>query len=135
MIILEGCDAVGKTTTINALKKYDIKDRDKLISKYMNFNISTEERANFYYDYLSKTDNIIIFLINNDKEELERRVKDREIQDEYDKMAYLYNLLYLETYNYMEYKNLNKNLYLVDTTSLSVTEQIKKVEDLIKCLI
>ena len=31
MIILEGTDAVGKTSVINNLKEYDIKDREILI--------------------------------------------------------------------------------------------------------
>lgn len=132
MIILEGTDAVGKTCVINNLKGYNLLDRDKQISKLFVFDISLIERVNKLVDYLKKNNNHVIFLINNDKNELERRVSLREIQDEYDKYTYLYNLLYLETYLYMEKNNLlNNKLYMVDCTDLSINEQTNKVKKLV----
>jgi hypothetical protein len=132
MIILEGTDAVGKTGVIDNLLGYDLLDRDKNISKLFVFDISLIDRVNKLVNYLKNTDNQVIFLINNDKDELERRVSLREIQDEYDKYTYLYNLLYLETYLYME-KNtlLNNKLYMVDCTDLDILEQTSKVKKLI----
>ena len=68
MIILEGTDAVGKTSTIHELKKENIicLDRSKdVISKYMLFDYSLEYRASKYYQYLKENDCIIIFLVNN----------------------------------------------------------------------
>lgn len=132
MIILEGTDAVGKTCVINNLKGYNLLDRDKQISKLFVFDISLIERVNKLVDYLKKNNNHVIFLINNDKDELERRVSLREIQDEYDKYTYLYNLLYLETYLYMEKNNLlNNKLYMVDCTGLNINEQTNKVKKLV----
>ena len=97
MIILEGTDAVGKTSVINNLSNYKLLDRDKNICKLFDFNISLVDRANKLKSYLDSNKNYVMFLINNDKDELERRIQLRETIDEYDKYAFLYNLLYLET--------------------------------------
>jgi len=133
MIILEGTDAVGKTSVINKLHGYNhvIVDRDKNICKLITFNISLIDRVKSIVEYLKQTDNIVIFLINNDKEELERRISKRDIIDEYDKYAYLYNLLYLETYTYIKQNNLVDNLYMVDCTGLNIEEQTNKIKELI----
>lgn len=136
-IIIEGTDGVGKTTTINALKEDHIgcQDRSKdVISKYMMFNVDLKLRANVYYEYLKNNDCIIIFLINNDKEELMKRIYSREKISTFDLQAYEYNTLYLDTYNYMrEHDMLMNKLFLVDVTNLSLHEQINKVKDVILC--
>ena len=133
MIVLEGTDAVGKTTVINSLKQYEIIDRDMNVCKLIDFNISLLDRVNKLNEYLKKTENYIIFLINNDKIELERRVNLRKIKDEYDKYTYLYNLLYLETYLYMEQNNmLNNKLFMIDCTGLNIEEQVEKVKQFIR---
>ena len=135
MIILEGTDAVGKTSTIELLKDYNIQDRDKYISKYMDVDISLQQRANLYYEYIKKHDNVILFLINMNKNELERRISLRNSIDKYDELTYLYNLLYLETYIYMEKNNmLDNKLYLVDVTGLTIDEQTSKIKTLINSL-
>ena len=132
MIILEGTDAVGKTSVINNLSNYKLLDRDKNICKLFDFNISLVDRANKIKSYLDSNKNYIIFLINNDKDELERRIQLRETIDEYDKYAYLYNLLYLETYLYMKQNNMLSNkLFMVDCTGLSIEEEIKRVKKMI----
>lgn len=137
MIILEGTDAVGKTSTIEGLKKYGITclDRSKdLISKYMVFDYSLEFRAKKYYEYLKRTDCKILFLINNDKEELLRRVYKREKISDFDLDTNKYNELYKETFEYMRKNNMLENkLFLVDVTNLSLEEQINKVKDVILC--
>ena len=132
MIALEGTDAVGKTSVINNLKDYQLFDRDIIICKLFDFNISLIDRVNQLKEYLNNNKNYIIFLINNDKEELERRVKLRKTIDEYDKYTYLYNLLYLETYLYMEMNNLlYGKLFMVDCTNLSLEEQTNKVKEIL----
>ena len=132
MILLEGTDAVGKTSVINNLSDYKLLDRDKNICGLFDFNVSLVDRANKFKKYLDSNENYVIFLVNNDKDELERRIQLRETVDEYDKYAYLYNLLYLETYLYMKQKNLLGNkLFMVDCTSLPLKEEIKKVKKLI----
>ena len=132
MIILEGTDAVGKTSVINNLSDYKLLDRDKKICGLFDFNVSLVDRANKFKKYLDSNENYVIFLVNNDKDELERRIQLRETVDEYDKYAYLYNLLYLETYLYMKQKNLLGNkLFMVDCTGLPLKEEIKKVKKLI----
>ena len=137
MIIIEGTDAVGKTTTINELKKENIicEDRSKdVISKYMLFDYTTEYRSKIYHEYLKSNDCLIIFLINNDKEELLRRVYQREIIGDYDLEAYEYNKLYQETYEYMKKNDMLENkLFLVDATDLTLEEQVNKVKETIIC--
>ena len=132
MIILEGTDAVGKTSTIELLKDYNLQDRDKYISKYMDVDISLQKRANLYYEYIKKHNNVILFLINMNKNELERRISLRNSIDKYDELTYLYNLLYLETYIYMEKNNmLDNKLYLIDVTGLTIDKQTSKIKTLI----
>ena len=132
MIALEGTDAVGKTSVINNLKNYQLLDRDKNICSLFDFDISLIDRVNKLKEYLKNNKNYIIFLINNDKEELERRINLRETIDEYDKYTYLYNLLYLETYLYMEMNNLlYGKLFMVDCTNLSLEEQTNKVKEIL----
>ena len=137
MIILEGTDAVGKTSTIYELKKENIicLDRSKdMISKYMLFDYSLEYRASKYYQYLKENDCIIIFLVNNDKDELEKRLIMRDEIGEYDLEAYRYNQLYLETYEYMKkHDMLEDKLFLIDVTHLTLEEQVKKVKEFILC--
>ena len=132
MIALEGTDAVGKTSVINNLKDYQLFDRDIIICKLFDFNISLIDRVNQLKEYLNNNKNYIIFLINNDKEELEKRINSRKTIDEYDKYTYLYNLLYLETYLYMEMNNLlYGKLFMVDCTNLSLEEQTNKVKEIL----
>ena len=132
MIVLEGTDAVGKTSVINTLSDYELLDRDKNICKLFDFNVSLVDRANKLKKYLDTNKNYVIFLINNDRAELERRIQLREAVDEYDKYAYLYNLLYLETYLYMKQKNfLCDKLFMVDCTGLSLEEETMKVKEII----
>ena len=135
-IIIEGTDGVGKSTTIKRLAKNNIicQDRSRnVISKYMLFDISMENRVNKYFEYLKNNDCLIIFLINNNKSELMRRIYSREKISDFDLQAYEYNLLYKETYEYMKKKNMLLNkLYMIDVTNLNVEEQTNKVKKLIK---
>ncbi len=133
--ILEGTDGVGKTVTIEKLLNDGIIVQDRcmdVISKNMLFNVSMERRANLYRDYLKKINKKVIFLINNDKQELESRIKKRKVLSEFDTEAYKYNQLYKDTYNYMKEKNMLENkLFIIDCTGLSIEEQVKKVRDVI----
>ena len=135
-IIIEGTDGVGKSTTIKRLAKNNIicQDRSRnVISKYMLFDISMENRVNKYFEYLKNNDCLIIFLINNSKSELMRRIYSREKISDFDLQAYEYNLLYKETYEYMKKKNMLLNkLYMIDVTNLNIEEQTNKVKKLIK---
>lgn len=137
MIILEGTDAVGKTTTIKELAKFGIycQDRSKdVISKYMLFDYDLEYRANIYYNYLKNNSNLIIFLVNNDKDELMRRVYSREKISDFDLEAYEYNKLYQDTYDYMLKNNmLEDKLFLVDVTGMTINEQASAVKEVIIC--
>ena len=136
MIYIEGTDGVGKTATIEELKKYGIicSDRNKeIISKNMVFSVSIEERAKIYSEYLKKSDDIVIFLVNNDEEEMMRRILSRKIIDEYDLETNKFNKLYLETYKYMLNKNLLYNkMFLVDCTNLDLASQVQKVRKVLE---
>lgn len=134
-VIVEGTDAVGKTTTIEKLLADGIvcQDRcEKVISKNMLFDISNEKRGEEIYNtYFSKPNNTtIIFLVNYDEKELIRRVLSRGTISEFDLEAYRYGLLYKETYDYIcsHYKT-NNRLRLVDCTGLGIEEQYQKVKE------
>ena len=133
--ILEGTDGVGKTTTIIELLKEGIICQDRcmdMISKNMLFDIPIDERVNKYQNYLKNIDKNIVILVNNDKEELEKRIKQREILSEFDLLAYEYNKLYKETYNYMKNHNMLENkMFMVDCTGLSIKEQINTIKQII----
>ena len=133
--IIEGTDGVGKSTTIEALLKEGIVCQDRsmdMISINMEFDIPLEVRAKKYHEYLKHTDKRVIILVNNDKEELERRINLRPILSEFDKLAYAYNGLYLETFNYMKKHNmLEGKMFLVDATGLSIEKQNNKVREII----
>lgn len=137
MIILEGCDGVGKTSTIELLKKSGIccSDRSKdVFSRYMVKEVSMKERARVYFEYLNIHDDFIIFLVNNDRDELERRINLRPIKNEFDENTYFYNQLYQDTFNYMKENDLlNNKLLLVDVTGLTLEEQVKKIKETILC--
>lgn len=134
-LILEGTDGVGKTTTINELKKYNIicQDRSKeIISKYMMFDIDMEYRANKYHEFLKNNNYIVIFLINNDKKALMKRIYSRNKISEFDLQAYEYNQLYNETYQYMKENNMLENkLFMIDCTGLDIDKQVEKVKKVI----
>lgn len=133
--ILEGTDGVGKTTTIIELLKEGIICQDRcmdMISKNMLFDIPIDKRVNKYQNYLKNIDKNIIILVNNDKEELEKRIKQRKILSEFDLLAYEYNKLYKETYNYMKNHNMLENkMFMVDCTGLSIKEQINTIKQII----
>ncbi len=133
--IIEGTDGVGKSVTIEKLIEKGIICQDRcmdVISRNMLFNIAMDKRANIYQKYLKNIHKKIIFLVNNSKEELESRINKREVLSQYDKDAYMYNQLYLDTYNYMKDKEMTENkLYLVDCTGLTLEEQVSKVEGII----
>lgn len=132
MIILEGTDGVGKTSTIELLKEYKLVNGDKYISRYIDVDISLQSRAKLYYDYIKSRDNVIIFIVNMDRKELERRISLRNKVDKKDKYIYLHNLLYLETYIYMEKNDMLVNkLYLVDVTGLTINKQTSKIKKMI----
>lgn len=131
-IILEGTDGVGKTATIAKLREEGIECQDRskdIISKYMLFTVSMEERAKQYEEYLKKSDVKVIFLINNNDDELMKRIYSREVIGKFDLEAVEYNKLYLDTYEYMKKLNLLQDkLYLVDCTNLTLEEQVEKVK-------
>lgn len=133
--IIEGTDAVGKSSTILELEKRGIicRDRSKdVISKYMLFSVDLNERVKIYHEYLKTIDKKIIFLVNNDKKELEKRVNSRLEVSSFDIETYAYNKLYIDTYNYMKENNLLEDkLFLVDCTNLTLKEQVEKVIEII----
>lgn len=134
--IIEGTDGVGKTETIKKLLEDGIICHDRLVevvSKNMFFDIDMDIRAKRIEDYLINNNNDIIILINNDKEELEKRIRMREVLSEYDLEAFRYNQLYLDTFNYMkENKMLHNKMFLVDCTHLTIDEQVREVKKIIE---
>lgn len=133
--ILEGSDAVGKTTTITELLKEGIICQDRcidMISINMLFDIPMKERVTKYQEYLKHIDKKIIIMVNNDKEELEKRINKRENLSEFDLLAFEYNNLYVKTYNYMKKHNMLENkMFLVDCTGLTINEQVNAVKKII----
>ena len=136
-IIIEGTDGVGKTTTITKLLEDGIICQDRcedVISKNMMFDIDKYDRAKKIHEkYFSKQDETtIIFLINLDKKELERRIRKREKISEFDLRAYEYGLLYKQTYEYIiQNYETNGRLIMIDCSGLNIEEQYRKVRDII----
>lgn len=134
-IIMEGTDGVGKSVSVEQLLRMGIVCQDRsivVVSHNMFFHIPMEVRAREIEDYLINRDGYILFLVNNSKEELERRINSRDVISEYDLEAYRYNCLYLDTYNYMLEKNmLHDKLFLVDCTGLNIDEQVGKILEVI----
>ncbi len=136
-IILEGTDAVGKSSTVELLlMRFGILARDRetsVITPNMLFSVPMEKRALLYLDYLKKTKELIVFLVNNDEKELLRRVYSRKEILPYDLDAYKYNGLYKNTFEYMRNHNmLDNKLFMVDCTGLDINEQVNEVRKLIK---
>ena len=134
-IILEGTDAVGKSLTIKGLLEQGIvcKDREsRVISANMLFEIPMAERAKKYEKFLIDNDELLLFLVNNDREELLRRVYSRGKITDFDLDTYEYNKLYKQTYEYMRAKGiLHGKLYCIDCTGLGINEQLLEVRKVI----
>ena len=128
--VLEGTDGVGKTSTIEGLIAQGILcfDRDPIICQYMLFDVDMKIRCEAYEKYLRTCGHTVVFLVNNSKEELERRVYSRGNVSQFDKDTYAYNELYRRTFEEMgNYQTFGK-LKLVDCTGLSFVDQIEKVK-------
>ena len=133
-IFIEGTDGVGKTTTITNLAEQGIicLDRSNFICQYMLFDVSMEERISAYKKFFKNNPSYsVIFLVNNSKEELENRINKRNKISEYDKLAYEYNKLYLDTYREYSKIDLDNKIKLIDCTNLTIEEQLKKVKNYI----
>ncbi len=132
---LEGTDGIGKSTVIESLLDEGIVCFDRnldVICKYMLFDVPMEKRILEYKKYLETTKDKILFLVNMDEEELQKRINSRESITEFDKYAVEYNKLYYETYNVMQEKGyLNDKLFLLDCTGFSKEEQISSVKKMI----
>lgn len=136
-IYLEGTDGVGKTTILEELKKEGIVCHDRhrdVISRYMLFDISMEVRARKYAELLQRQNLLVLFLINRDREELERRILRRHrAGDKFDSKAYEYNQLYLETFEYMKtHYDTGNSLIMVDLTGQTISESVRAVRDVIE---
>ena len=127
-VAIEGTDGVGKTSVIVGLVVEGIVcfDRDTTICQYMLFDVDMETRCRAYEKYFSEGGNGILFLINDDKEELERRIYSRGAVSEFDEQAYAYNLLYKDTYLAMQAYDTQGKLQMVDCTGLPLDEMIAR---------
>ncbi len=135
--ILEGTDGVGKTTFITELLKKGFICQDRsadIISKNMLFTIPMEKRAQIYFNAFKESKNPVIFIINTDKKELERRINKRaEIEGlcEFDDEAYRYGLLYRDTFIYMQKNNCLPNCFhLLDATGKTIEAVCAQIENI-----
>ena len=135
-IILEGTDAVGKTTAISLLLREGITAEDRsrdVISKYMLFDVDMATRVKKYKEFLDSNDVIVIFMVNHNDAEIMRRVYSRPKVSEFDKLADKYNKLYYDTYLYMQERGmLAGKLFLCDLTDLSIPESVEKLKSIIR---
>ncbi|MFI3307809.1 MAG: hypothetical protein R3Y21_04500 [Mycoplasmatota bacterium] len=126
-IILEGTDGIGKTTLAKEfLKKgFVVQDRSEdVICKYMFEDISLETRIYEFKKFLRGDNVFLVFLITQDKEELLRRINQRKEINKFDKKAWEYNLMYINTYEKL--KNI-KNIHGIDVTNLKLNDIIEKI--------
>lgn len=147
-VVIEGTDGVGKSTVIKALEQYygnhaitEYKQTDKkpvklefefldrettTISASMLFTVRMKDRIERIKKYMdANPDTFILFLVNEDAEELMRRIKtrDKPISD-FDNDAPAYNLLYMATYREMKRHNMvNHQIAMLDVTDDDITTE------------
>lgn len=159
-VVIEGTDGVGKSTVIKALEQYfgnhtiterkqtdenpvklefEFLDRETTtISASMLFTVRMKDRVERIKKYMdANPDTFILFLVNEDAEELMRRIKtrDKPISD-FDNDAPAYNLMYTATYREMErQKYVNHQIGLLDVTGDGIKEEtdsaIRAVKDML----
>ena len=128
-IIFEGGDYVLKTTQIKELNKLgynNIQDRDKRISSLMLKTNKEKYILNEINKLLDNEfkNNLVIFLINTDKKEINRRINLRKTKlDEWDKDALYYNNLYKIIGNKIN----RNNFFIVDNTNKSQEETLNEI--------
>ena len=159
-VVIEGTDGVGKSTVIKSLEQYfgnhtitehkqtdenpvklefEFLDRETTtISASMLFTVRMKDRIERIKKYLDNNrDTFVLFLVNEDAEELMRRIKtrDKPISD-FDNDAPAYNLMYTATYREMErQKYVNHQIGLLDVTGDGIEEEtnsaIRAVKDML----
>lgn len=130
MIIVEGGDYAGKTTLVNELKRfgiYDVKDRDKDISCEIVLDKDIYYIANILISKILKKykDDDIFVLYNCNKNDINIRRMKRNIEDEYDKYAYEYNLIYRDVFKIVS--NYCDNVKCINTESKDINKIIEMI--------
>lgn len=127
-IVLEGTDAIGKTTLTTYLNEHfpqvKVFDRAKQdISKLMLFTNPPEEIASKIEDNIKRNlqDTHIFFLYTRDFDVLLKRVYAREVISDFDEDTVLYNSLYIIVWNLLK-KKMNENFHLLDITDKTIWE-------------
>lgn len=136
-VIIDGGDCAGKTTVIKRLLSKGIIIQDRSVDKicpFMFSHISEEDRTNGLRDNLigALKDKIVIFLVNTDENEVNKRLKHRQAMEglsDFDEDALYYNKMYEETY-----KNLSEvqNLHIVISNGKSEIEVENEIENIVK---
>ena len=148
-VILEGTDGVGKSSVCQSLAEYfqekqmftvfnnkvvpfpmEFLDREKtVVSANMLFDIPDKVRVENITKYLADNDAVILFMVNNDGEELLRRIRERgNVDKDFDLDAPKYNELYLKTFRQLaENKDLDGRIALCDVTGLDKEESFHLV--------
>lgn len=147
-VVIEGTDGVGKSTVIKALEQYfgdhtitEYKQTDKkpvklefefldrettTISASMLFTVRMKDRIERIKKYLdNNSDTFVLFLVNEDANELLRRVETRDKPgSDFDREAPAYNLLYMATFNEMKRHNMvNHQIAMLDVTDDDITTE------------
>jgi len=147
-VVIEGTDGVGKSTVIKALEQYfgdhtiterkqtdekpvklefEFLDRETTtISASMLFTVRMKDRIERITKYLDNNrDTFVLFLVNEDANELLRRIetRDKPVSD-FDREAPAYNLLYMSTFREMKCHNMvNHQIAMIDVTDDDITTE------------
>ena len=147
-VIIEGTDGVGKSTVIKSLEQYfgnhtitehkqtdenpvklefEFLDRETTtISASMLFTVRMKDRIERIKKYLDNNrDTFVLFLVNEDANELLRRIetRDKPVSD-FDREAPAYNLLYMSTFREMKCHNMvNHQIAMIDVTDDDITTE------------
>ena len=147
-VVIEGTDGVGKSTVIKALEQYfgdhtiterkqtdekpvklefEFLDRETTtISASMLFTVRMKDRIERIKKYLDNNrDTFVLFLVNEDANELLRRIetRDKPVSD-FDREAPAYNLLYMSTFREMKCHNMvNHQIAMIDVTDDDITTE------------
>ena len=147
-VVIEGTDGVGKSTVIKALEQYfgnhtiterkqtdenpvklefEFLDRETTtISASMLFTVRMKDRIERITKYLDNNrDTFVLFLVNEDANELLRRIetRDKPVSD-FDREAPAYNLMYMATFYEMKLLHMvNHQIAMLDVTDDDITTE------------
>ncbi len=123
MLILEGCDLIGKSTAFKVLKEYiSIQDRDLDFTNAITDKDYDLEKLN--KTLLNHPNDLFVILYTSNLEWFDLRLPRRESPDQYDVKCREYNQQYIEALRFLDY---HPNIIGLDVYGMTPLEKISQV--------